>query len=274
MTVPLSEHPRVAALLTGPLGWHTVEHLHEVGSTNDVALDRAREGVPYGHVVVADHQTAGRGRGGHRWDDAPDDEASLLVSAVLAPPPQHAQLVSLAGGLALADAIRRAGARPALKWPNDVLLDGRKCAGVLTERHRVGEREVMIVGLGLDVDWRGTDRDGEAANWTSVAESVAMAVDRGAVDRGALDRGDVLVDLLRALATWVRSVPTDPLRLLTTYRDGCVTIGRDVEVDLPDGTTIRGRAVDLDREGRLVVDRDGQQVAVNAGDVRHLPPAG
>jgi BirA family transcriptional regulator, biotin operon repressor / biotin---[acetyl-CoA-carboxylase] ligase len=269
MTVPLSEHPRVAALLTGPLGWHTVEHLHEVTSTNDVALDRAREGVPYGHVVVADHQTAGRGRGGHRWDDAPDDEASLLVSAVFFPPPQHAQLVSLAGGLALADAIRRAGARPALKWPNDVLLDGRKCAGVLTERHRVGEREVMIVGLGLDVDWRGTDRDGEAANWTSVAESADVAL-----DRGGLDRGDVLVDLLRALATWVRSVPTDPLRLLTTYRDGCVTIGRDVEVDFPDGTTLRGRAVDLDREGRLVVDHDGRQVAVNAGDVRHLPPAG
>jgi BirA family transcriptional regulator, biotin operon repressor / biotin---[acetyl-CoA-carboxylase] ligase len=263
MNVPLSDHPRVAALLTGPLGWHTVEHLHEVTSTNDVALERAREGVPDGHVVVADHQTAGRGRGGHRWDDAPDDEASLLVSVVLAPPPQHAQLVSLAGGLALADAIRRVGARPALKWPNDVLLDDRKCAGVLTERHQIGERGVVIVGLGLDVDWRGTVREGEAANWTSVAESA---------DRGDVDRGDVLVDLLRALATWVRSVPSDPLRLLTTYRDGCVTIGRDVEVDLPDGTTLRGRAVDLDREGRLVVDRGGQQLAVNAGDVRHLAP--
>jgi BirA family transcriptional regulator, biotin operon repressor / biotin---[acetyl-CoA-carboxylase] ligase len=263
MTATLAEHPRVAALLTGPLGWHTVEHLHAVGSTNDVALDRAREGVPYGHVVVADHQTAGRGRGGHRWDDAPDDEASLLVSAVLAPPPQHAQLVSLAGGLAVADAIRRAGARPALKWPNDVLLDDRKCAGVLTERHRIGDREVMIVGLGLDVDWREAEREGDAANWTSIAETTGEELDRGAV----------LVDLLRALATWVRSVPTDPLRLLTTYRDGCVTIGRDVEVDLPDGTTLRGRAVDLDREGRLVVEREGQQYAVTAGDVRHLPPA-
>jgi BirA family transcriptional regulator, biotin operon repressor / biotin---[acetyl-CoA-carboxylase] ligase len=265
----LSEHPRVAALLSGPLGWHTVEHLAAVGSTNDVALERARAGMPDGYVVVADHQTAGRGRGGHRWEDAPGETApgetvSLLVSALLPPPPRHAQLVSLAAGLAVGDAIRRAGARPALKWPNDVLLDDRKCAGVLTERSRVGEREVMIVGLGVDLDWRGVPREGEAAAWTSVAETTGTDV----------DRGDVLVDLLRGLATWVRSVPTDPLRLLTTYRDACVTIGREVEVDFPDGTSLRGRATDLDREGRLVVASDGRQLAVNAGDVRHLPPAG
>jgi BirA family transcriptional regulator, biotin operon repressor / biotin---[acetyl-CoA-carboxylase] ligase len=261
VTEHLPDHPRVAALLSGPLGWHAVEHLQEVTSTNDVALERARAGVAEGLVVVADHQTAGRGRGGHRWEDASGDAASLLVSAVLPPPPQHVQLASLASALALADAVRRAGGRPALKWPNDVLLDDRKCAGVLIERHPVGEREVMVVGLGLDLDWRGVDRTGEAAGWTSIAEVTGRDV----------DRGDVLADVLRALATWVRSVPTDPLRLLTTYRDACVTIGRDVEVDFPDGTSLRGRAVDLDREGRLVVDADGRALAVNAGDVRHLP---
>jgi BirA family transcriptional regulator, biotin operon repressor / biotin---[acetyl-CoA-carboxylase] ligase len=261
VTATLADHPRVAALLSGPLGWHTVEHLAEVGSTNDVALERVRQGVPDGLVVVADHQTAGRGRGGHRWEDAPDDDASLLVSVVVTPPPVHVQLISLAGALAVSDAVRRAGARPELKWPNDVLLGGRKCAGVLAERHRVGERDVLIVGLGVDVDWRGTERTGEAAAWTSVAEAAGADV----------DRGDLLADLLRALATWLRSVPTDPLRLLTTYRDACVTVGRPVEVDVPDGTTLRGRAVDLDRDGRLVVDTGDQQLVVNAGDVRHLP---
>jgi BirA family transcriptional regulator, biotin operon repressor / biotin---[acetyl-CoA-carboxylase] ligase len=261
MCPSLADHPRMSALLSGPLGWHTVEHLHEVGSTNDVVLDRARAGVPDGLVVVADHQTAGRGRGGHRWEDVPADDASLLVSVLTAPPAAHTQLVSLAGGLAVADAVRRAGVRPELKWPNDVLIDGRKCAGVLAERHRVGERDVLIVGLGLDLDWRGTDRTGEAAGWTSIAERTGEDV----------DRGEVLADLLRSLATWVRSVPNDPLRLLTTYRDACVTIGREVEVDLPDGTSLRGRGVDLDREGRLVVDTGERQLAVNAGDVRHLP---
>jgi BirA family transcriptional regulator, biotin operon repressor / biotin---[acetyl-CoA-carboxylase] ligase len=262
VTARLPEHPRVADLLSGPLGWHTVEHLHEVSSTNDVALARARAGAADGLVVVADHQTAGRGRSDHRWLDAPADDASLLVSVVLAPPPQHAQLVSLAGGLALADAVRRAGARPTVKWPNDVLLDDHKCGGVLIERHEVADREVMIVGLGLDLDWRGTERVGEAAVWTSIAEVTGSDV----------DRGEVLVDLLRSLSTWIRSVPTDPVRLLTSYRDACVTVGRDVEVDLPDGTSLRGRAVDLDREGRLVVEADGRELVVTAGDVRHLSP--
>jgi BirA family transcriptional regulator, biotin operon repressor / biotin---[acetyl-CoA-carboxylase] ligase len=261
MSVPLAEYPRIAALLTGPLGWHTVEHLHEVSSTNDVALERARAGVPDGLVVVADHQTAGRGRGGHRWEDAPGDEASLLVSVVTAPPPAHVQLISLAGALAGADAVRRAGARPELKWPNDVLLEGRKCAGVLAERHRLGDREILIVGLGIDLDWRGAERTGEALAWTSIAEATGRDV----------DRGEVLADLLRALATWIRSVPTDPLRLLTTYREACVTLGREVEVSFPDGTSRQGLAVDLDREGRLVIDTGEQRLAVNAGDVRHLP---
>jgi BirA family transcriptional regulator, biotin operon repressor / biotin---[acetyl-CoA-carboxylase] ligase len=261
VSASLAAHPRVSALMSGPLGWHTVEHLHEVSSTNDVMLERARAGVPDGLVVVADHQTAGRGRGGHRWEDAPADDASLLVSVLTSPPTAHAQLVSLAGGLAIADAVRRAGARPTLKWPNDVLLDDRKCAGVLAERHRVGDREVMVVGLGVDLDWRGTERTGEAAAWASVAEVTGSHV----------DRGDVLADLLRGLATWIRSVPTDPLRLLTTYRDACVTIGREVEVIFPDGTSLLGRGVDLDREGRLIVDTGDRQLAVNAGDVRHLP---
>jgi BirA family transcriptional regulator, biotin operon repressor / biotin---[acetyl-CoA-carboxylase] ligase len=261
MTASLADHPRVAALRSGPLGWHTVEHLHEVGSTNDVALERVRAGVPDGLVVVADHQTAGRGRGGHRWEDAPADDASLLVSVVVPPPQVHVQLVTLAGALAVADTVRRAGARPELKWPNDVLLEGRKCAGVLAERHQVGQRDALIVGVGLDVDWRAAERAGEAAGWTSVAEATGHDV----------DRGDVLADLLRALATWLRSVPTDPLRLLTTYRDACVTVGRAVEITVPDGSTLRGRAIDLDRDGRLVVDTGEQQLAVNAGDVRHLP---
>jgi BirA family transcriptional regulator, biotin operon repressor / biotin---[acetyl-CoA-carboxylase] ligase len=259
----LATHPRVSALLSGPLGWHTVEHLAEVGSTNDVALERARAGAPDGLVVVADHQTAGRGRAGHRWEDAPGD-ASLLCSVVLSPPGQHVQLVTLAAALAVADAVRRAGARPALKWPNDLLLDGHKCAGVLAERHQVGERDVLVVGIGIDLDWRAVERRGEAETWTSVAEVVGADV----------DRGDVLADVLRGLATWVRSVPTDPLRLLTTYRDACATIGVDVEVDFPDGTTLVGRAADLDHEGRLVVDTGEEKVAVNAGDVRHRPRVG
>jgi BirA family transcriptional regulator, biotin operon repressor / biotin---[acetyl-CoA-carboxylase] ligase len=270
----LDRHGRVAALLGGPLGWHTVVHEAEVTSTNDAALERVRDGVPPGLVVVADHQTAGRGRLGRPWADASDDAAaggeirSLTVSTVVALPDTDAGIVPLATGLAVADALQRAGAEPALKWPNDVLLptgDGTlaKAAGVLVERHALPQGEVLVIGTGMDLDWRHVDRTGEAAAWTSLAESTGRAV----------DRGDVLADLLRGQAVWLRSLATEPLRLLESYRDACRTVGSSVRVTFPDGEVLEGRAVDLDRDGRLVVQApDGQLVAVTAGDVEHVRP--
>lgn len=263
MTGDLARHDRVSALLHGPLLWHTVEHVPEVGSTNDLALERLRAGAPPGLIVVADRQTGGRGRQGRTWLDGPRRESSLMLTAVAPTPPVHPSLVPLAAGVAVADALRRAGATPWLKWPNDVLLDGRKTAGILVERHRLDVEDVVLIGMGINLDWRGTDRTGDAAAWTSVAESIGTDV----------DRGDVLADLLRGLAAWLHSVPGDPLRLLVTYRDVCATIGADVRVSFPDGTAVEGRAVDLDRDGRLVVDTPDRQVAVNAGDVEHVRPA-
>lgn len=273
----LDRHDRIAALLGGPLGWHTVDHRAEVTSTSDVALDAVRAGAPPGLVVVADHQTAGRGRHGRPWDDASTagEVRSLTASAAVALPADNVSLTPMAVGLAVADALRRAGATPTLKWPNDVLLptaggEVAKAAGILVERHthggapgRIGS-EVLIVGTGIDLDWRGVARDGEAATWTSVAESTGRDV----------DRADVLADLLRGLSVWLRSVPTDPLRLLVAYRDACATIGVDVRITFPDGEVLEGRAVDLDRDGRLVVEAPGRgTVAVTAGDIVHLRPS-
>jgi BirA family transcriptional regulator, biotin operon repressor / biotin---[acetyl-CoA-carboxylase] ligase len=267
----LDRHPRVAALLGGPLGWHTVVHEPVVTSTNDEVLARLRSGVPPGLVVVADHQTAGRGRLGRPWDDASVEGQvrSLTVSTAVALPEANAGLVPLAVGLAVADALRRAGTSPSLKWPNDVLLstpagDLAKAAGVLVERHTVAGRDVLVIGTGLDLDWRPVDRTGDAAAWTSVAEATG----------GDVDRGEVLADLLRGEAVWLRSLATEPVRVLGAYRDACATIGRDVEVTFPDGEVLRGRAVDLDRDGRLVVEAaDRGRVAVTAGDVRHVRPS-
>lgn len=267
----LERHPRIAALLGGPLGWHTLVHLREVSSTNDEVLARLRDGMPPGVVVVADHQTAGRGRLGRPWDDASDDAEvrSLTVSTAVTVPETHAGLVPLAVGLAVADAFRRAGTSPALKWPNDVLLptgggDLAKAAGVLVERHTVTGREVLVIGTGLDLDWRHVTRAGEAAAWTSLAESTGHEV----------DRGEVLADLLHGEAERLRSLATEPVRLLDAYRDACATIGRMVEVTFPSGEVLRGPAVDLDRDGRLVVEAPGGgRVAVTAADVRHVRPS-
>lgn len=269
MSGDLEQHDRVTALLGGPLGWHTIHHLEEVTSTNDVALAAALEGTPPGLVVVADHQSAGRGRQGRAWQDAgaPDAPRSLTCSAVVPVPEANATLVPLATGLAVADALRRAGGSPALKWPNDVLLptaDGlAKCAGILVERHAIAGNEVLVIGAGVNLDWRDIDRHGEEGSWTSIAE----------VTGGDADRGAVLADLLRGLAVWLRSIPSDPLRLLVAYRDACATIGQQVRVSFPDGEVLEGRAVDLDRDGRLVVDSLAVgTVAVTAGDVVHVRP--
>jgi BirA family transcriptional regulator, biotin operon repressor / biotin---[acetyl-CoA-carboxylase] ligase len=272
----LGQHERVAALLGGPLGWHTVRHEGTVTSTSDVTLELLRGGAPPGLAVVADHQTAGRGRQGRPWDDRSEADRvrSLTVSAALPLPDTSASLVPLAAGLAVADALRRAGASPVLKWPNDVLLPmpgadattAAKCAGILVERHHLGGAagEVVIIGIGIDLDWRDLDRDGEEVRWRSVAEVTGRAP----------DRGEVLADLLRGLAVWVGSVTDSPDRLRVAYRDACVTIGQHVRVDFPDGEQLTGRAVDLEREGRLVIDAgDLGQVAVTAGDVHHVRPA-
>lgn len=262
MTGDLAHQRRVSALLSGPLLWHTVDHVPEVVSTNDLALERLRAGTPPGLVVVADRQTGGRGRQGRTWRDGPRRDSSLMLSAVVPSPPVHTTLVPLAAGVATADSLRRAGTTPWLKWPNDVLLDGRKTAGILVEQHHVNGADLLLIGIGINLDWRGTDRTGDAAAWTSVAEQTGADV----------DRGDVLADLLRGLAAWLHSVPGDPLRLLVTYRDMCSTIGAQVRVSFPDGTSAVGRAVDLDRDGRLVVDTAERQIAVNAGDVEHVRP--
>ncbi|MBS3942240.1 MAG: biotin--[acetyl-CoA-carboxylase] ligase [Actinobacteria bacterium] len=262
MTGDLARHARVSALLSGPLQWHTVEHVAETGSTNDLALELVRAGAAPGLIVVANRQTSGRGRQGRTWLDGPRLDSSLMLTAVVPVPPVHATLAPLAAGVATADALRRAGTTPWLKWPNDVLIDERKAAGILVEQHNVGGDDLLLIGIGINIDWRGVDRTGDAAAWTSIAEETGADV----------NRGGVLADLLRGLAAWLHSVPGDPLRLLMTYRDVCATIGTQVRVSFPDGTSTEGRAVDLDRDGRLVVDTPERQVAVNAGDIEHLRP--
>jgi BirA family biotin operon repressor/biotin-[acetyl-CoA-carboxylase] ligase len=255
---------RLEAQLAGPSYWTRIEHLDETTSTNDVVGARARDGAGGGLVVVADRQTAGRGRLGRRWEDRPD--GSLLVSFLVGVPPRGQTLVPLATGLAVADALRRHGVRGELKWPNDVLVtageppQARKCAGILVERHddeAVGA--FLVIGVGVDLDWRGTDRGGGGAEWTSLAE----------VSGRDVDRWDVLADLLRALAAWLDDVPRDPTRLLAAYRVRCRTLGQRVRVATPGGE-VEGTASGLDPTGALLVDTADGRVTVTSGDVGYV----
>lgn len=259
MSVP---NPSLAALLRGPSPWHTVEVLDEVASTNDLVAERAAAGTPAGLVIVADRQTAGRGRRGRPWEDV-EPGRSLLASALVEAPARGVTLVPLAAGVAVADAIRRLGVGAELKWPNDVLvpIEGelRKAAGILVEQH--GRH--VVVGIGVNVDWRGVPRDGERAAWGSVAEALGADV----------DRWELLTDVLRALGSWMRDLASDPVRLLASYRTRCATLGQDVEVAVPSGDRLVGRAVDLTADGALLVDTAAGRATIAAGDVEHVRPA-
>src|SRR6266851_5749435 len=198
-----------------------IVRLGTVTSTQDVARE-----MPIGSVVVADHQTAGRGRSSHSWE-APRG-AALLVSFVLAPNP----LLSLAAGVAAAEACGR-GVR--LKWPNDLLLDGRKIGGILVEASPAR----AICGIGINLTW---------------APEGAAQLD---------EPGDQVLERLRpAIERWSAAPAA---QVLARWRELSDTIGKKVRVELPD-RIIEGTANDIDASGALLVDG----VLVNAGSLSLL----
>jgi BirA family biotin operon repressor/biotin-[acetyl-CoA-carboxylase] ligase len=208
-------------------------------------------------VVVADHQTAGRGRLDRTWEAPPG--SSLLLTALLRPslaaPRIH--LVTMAVALAAADACAEvAGFSPELKWPNDLVVGGRKLAGVLAEASFDGtELQWVVVGIGVNVNWPD--------DLPAELDGIAVAANHVAGRR--VDRERLLVELLTRLETRYSSLDS----VTGDYRARCATIGRDVRVDLP-GETFEGRAVDVDEDGHLVVDTVDRARTVAAGDVVHV----
>lgn len=274
----LASHPHVAPVVAGDARLRTVEHHERVGSTNDVALVRLREGAAPGLVVVADRQTAGRGRRGRRWVDdvdGPVGPANLAVTVALALDGGRVGHVPLATGLAVRDAVLAvtADVEVALKWPNDVLVrtaaaagevDERKLAGILCERHHLDGHAVVLIGCGINVDRRGIAPSAATARWGSIAEVVGRDVDRGAI----------LAALLAALPDRVeRALAGDPAHR-TAYLAACATIGRQVRVDQTDGSSVVGEAVDVDDDGRLVLRTGAGHERIAAGDTTHLRAAG
>lgn len=242
--------------LPGDSRWTRIEHLEQVTSTNEVAADNGRAGEPPGLVVVADHQTAGRGRHGRRWADEPG--RSLMMSALVRDVFPRSSLVPLAAGLAVATAAEAVHATPELKWPNDVLVDGRKCAGVLVEA--VGDLPGrLVVGIGVNVDWRGVERDEDTAGWGSLAEALGREVGRWVV----------LGHVLTSLDDHLRIAESDPDRLVALYRRRCATLGADVEISTGAGVVV-GTAEDVTADGALVVRTGEDSVTLHAGDVVHV----
>jgi BirA family transcriptional regulator, biotin operon repressor / biotin---[acetyl-CoA-carboxylase] ligase len=258
---PMNVHALREALVAPGRLWHDVRVVEETGSTNTDLLAVARSGIDEGVVLAAEAQSAGRGRVGRQFTSPP--RAALLFSVLLRPvsvPPAMRGWVPLLTGVAVAEALRAEAAVDAwLKWPNDVLVNGAKLAGILTEQ----SGSAIVVGTGINVS---TSRDELPVAWaTSLALEGAVSTDRG------LLLARVLGELERCYRAWT-SQRGDASRsgLRQEYQRVCATLGRQVRVSLPGGTTVAGTAAEVDDTGRLVVRTAAQAVPVSAGDVVHV----
>ena len=230
----------------------------EVGSTNDEARRLAEDGAPPWTVVAAGHQTAGRGRRGRAWHDAPG--ASLLCSVVLRPrlQPGQAHLIALAAAVAMIDAV----GHPALgaKWPNDLVVGDRKCGGILAEAAvRGGTVPHVILGVGVNVSAGPDDLPPDLREGATSLALEGVEVDAD----GLLGR---FLGSLRDLLERPGFAPS----VVETYRSRCRTLGRLVRAKPTAGERVEGRAVDVDEVGGLLVERDGRVERVAFGEVEHL----
>ncbi|MCU0252145.1 MAG: biotin--[acetyl-CoA-carboxylase] ligase [Vicinamibacterales bacterium] len=242
-----------------------------IGSTSDVAARLAAGGAPEGTTVVAEAQTAGRGRLGRTWFSP--QGAGLYVSVVIRPDaPRRAGIgrtagagpglpavLTLAAGVALAEAIRETtGLAAEIKWPNDLVFERRKLAGILAEASAQGaELDYVILGVGVNIRPVTYPPD-VAQRATSIEAELGRAIDRGVLLAKALENLSACREALRrgevagVLERWRRLSPS--------------AVGARVEWRTPGGA-VRGRTAGLDADGALLVDRDGRVERVVAGEV-------
>ncbi|HYF74515.1 MAG TPA: biotin--[acetyl-CoA-carboxylase] ligase [Nocardioides sp.] len=246
-----------------------VEVLETATSTNAVAADRARAGAEEGLVVVAEHQTAGRGRLDRSWETPA--RSSLTFSLLVRPsvPAADWPWLPLLTGHTVAKTLRAEGYDAGVKWPNDVLIGDRKVVGILVERVETPTGPAAVLGVGLNVSL--------TADELPVPTATSLALESGAKPGTGPDRTHLLVELLRSLIeayeAWQAGGADAIDRLRASYAAACVTLGRDVRVDLPGGRALTGRATGIDDAGRLVVLADDGESVVGAGDVVHVRPA-
>jgi BirA family biotin operon repressor/biotin-[acetyl-CoA-carboxylase] ligase len=293
---PVLDAARLNIALGSPPGlWREVRVVEETGSTNADLLAQARSGAGEGLVLVAEAQTSGRGRMGRRWISPP--RRSLTFSVLLRPAVPAGLLgwLPLLAGVAVASALQQtAGVDARLKWPNDVLVDGAKIAGILAERWT----NAVVIGTGINVlQHRGelpvpTATSLLVAQGAGPAGAAGPAVARGAGPVEAWEAGPVgapgpgagadmrerlLTAVLDELARWYNAWLDQPqpgdadgcgLRAEYLRRSG--TVGSAVTVMLPGGQNLTGMAAGIDAAGRLEIRTPAGLVQVSAGDVVHL----
>ena len=236
----------------------------EVGSTNDLAKQLAEEGAGHGETVVAECQTAGRGRRGRSW--ASPAGRNVYLSVVLRPdlPPARAPELTLLGSVAVCQAVRQAGVDAAIKWPNDLLVRGRKVAGLLTEMAaELDQVQWVVLGVGVNVN-------AEAADFPAEVRELATSL---AIERGEpVPRALFTAALLTALEEWLdRHADEGFTPVRAAWREMSDTLGREVRVR-SGGADLVGVAEDVDESGALLVRTAQGLERVVSGDVEMLRP--
>jgi BirA family transcriptional regulator, biotin operon repressor / biotin---[acetyl-CoA-carboxylase] ligase len=263
---PLDVDALRAANLHSSSSWRQLDVVTETGSTNADLLARAASGRDVaGSVLLAEFQSAGRGRHGRSWTTPPHSQIAMSVGIdVTGLSTATWGLLPLLTGVALVEAVEQCcDVRVGLKWPNDVLAGSEKLAGVLAEV--VATRPTIVVGLGLNVTLQREELPVPTA--TSLQLLGAATLDRQLLVSAILDRLDGLLD------RW-RSVGGDDDQLRSDYARCSLTIGTTVRALLPGDREIVGVATAIDASGRLLIDEHGTEHCVAAGDITHLRPAG
>lgn len=235
-----------------------VEHFDVIDSTNTWLSAQALEGAPEGLVAVADFQSAGRGRLDRRWESPAG--ASLLCSILLRPDvgPDQLQLVVACVALSARSAlVRLSGVRPALKWPNDLIVNEAKIAGLLAEIVTVDERLAVVVGIGVNL----TDAGPANVMSTSLRAESGVTITAPALL-------DILLEELETRRALLDSAEGQR-SLRDEYQRALATLGQMVRVERTHDVVI-GKAVGVSEYGELIVESNGDVIAISAGDVVHV----
>ena len=264
MTTDLSADA-IEQILTGRFG-RPATYLPQTDSTNERALKLLMDGAEEGTLVVAGHQTSGRGRRGRRWESP--EGTGLLFSLILKPlSPEVLEILTTTVGIAVATAVREISRVEAqLKWPNDVVVAGRKLAGVLVEsRLSSGGIEGSVAGVGLNVTWPVDEPEAEALNATSLA---LLLGDTGEVP----SRLDLLKEIIRELEKTYALLHDESGRAEVVKRatELSSVLGHEVVVRFADGSILEGRATGLSPTGELQLEIDGRAETVRVGEIEQL----
>ncbi|MFG1793926.1 biotin--[acetyl-CoA-carboxylase] ligase [Nocardia sp. NPDC049149] len=258
---PLAADQLRRSLIESPeLSFFThIDVVESTGSTNADLITRAGDPDVDRLVLLAEAQEQGRGRHARTWVSPPRAQISMSVLVRLRGiAPEALGWLPLLTGVAVVDALRAtAGVAANLKWPNDVLVDGRKVAGILAEVAASNGETVVVVGMGVNVSL--TEAELPVPHATSLVLAGAESVDRTAIVQS------MLTEFARRFTLW-REAGWHTADLAAAYRERCATLGAQVRAELPGGQTLTGIATDVDEAGRLLV---GNR-PLSAADVTHL----